>query len=342
MTIKKEINLAIVGTLSLRGKELQHTLDKIKFPIKKIKFLDPNVKEEYTHLTEFRGEAQIIQSIKKEHLYNMDLVFFTADYQTSINYCSLAKECKFRAIDLCEVFNSWEDIPLVVSGVNDNILKKEDYLIANPHPLSVILSTFLHFINQKFSLAKALAIAVQPASEYETQGIDELMNQSIGFLNLTKIPKSIFKEQIAFNLISQVGQLEEDGFTDSEKRINQEIRRILFLKDLPLSLCLIQAPVFHTYSIMVFVELNSNPQLSDLEDTLKKSSLFKTTPPKASPPSPITTAGKDEIYIGQIKKDQAIVDGFWFWLVADNLTRGSVLNAIEVAKKILSLDSLPV
>ncbi len=337
MKIKKDFNLAIIGSFSLKGKELKTTLENKKLPIRKIKFLDPEVEEDYSHLTEFRGEAQVIQSVKEEHLYNMDLVFFASDREISRKYCSLASKYDFTAIDLCGAFNSQEEIPLVVSGVNDNILKKENHIIANPHPLAIILSLFIYCLSKNFTLSKILVIAFQPASEYEKKGIDELMNQSIGFLNLAKIPKSIFKEQIAFNLISQVGELEKDGFTDIEKSIIGEIKRILPVKELPLTLRLIQAPIFHAYSLMIFVEYKSSPKISEIEDALKKSPLFQISSPSTTPPSPISTAGKDKIFVGQIKKDYAIPNSFWFWLVADNLTRGSVLNAVEVAEKLVSL-----
>jgi aspartate-semialdehyde dehydrogenase len=279
----------------------------------------------------------LIQSLKEENLYNIDLVFFASDVQTSKKYGSLASKYGFMAIDLCGAFNSQEEIPLVVSGVNDNILKKEDWIVANPHPLSIILSLFIHFLNKNSLLNKVLAIAFQPVSEYEKNGIDELMNQSIGFLNMSRIPKNIFKEQIAFNLISQVGRLEEDGFTDLEKNIVKEVRRIVRIKDFPLSLRLIHAPIFHGYSIMVFIECKTSPQISEIESILKKSSIFEISPIGSLPPSPISAVGKDKIFIDNIKKDSYIPNSFWTWIVADNLTRGSVLNAIEVAEKLLSL-----
>ncbi|MCP2621212.1 Asd/ArgC dimerization domain-containing protein, partial [Candidatus Aminicenantes bacterium AC-334-E05] len=149
--------------------------------------------------------------------------------------------------------------------------------------------------------------------------------------------KKIFKEQVAFNLISRVGKLEEDGFTDIERTVVKEIKRILSNESVPLSLSLIQAPIFHTYSILSFIEFIDSPTISDLENIFKKSSLFEITSPNETPPSPVSTAGKDKICIGQIKRDRVFSNSFWFWLVADNLTRGSVLNAVEVAEKLISI-----
>lgn len=312
-------------------------MENKNLPIKKIRFLDPKVKEEYSHLTDFKGEAQIIQSVKEEHLYNMDIVFFTSDTQISRKFCSLAKQYNFKAIDLCGTFNTQKEIPLIVAGVNDDILKKENYIIANPHPLAIILSIFIHSVSKSFNLNKILAVAFQPASEYEKSGIDELMDQSIGFLNLSKIPKKIFKEQIAFNLISRVGKIEEGGFTDIERSVIREVKRILPMKDIPLSLSLIQAPIFHTYSLLIFIEFKSSPTIPEIEDIFKKSPLFEITSPHETPPSPVSIAGKDKIFIGQIKKDYIFSNSFWFWIVADNLTRGSVLNAVEVAEKLISI-----
>ena len=337
MEKRRDINLAIIGTFSLKGRELKNTLENKNLPIKKIRFLDPEVKEEYSHLTDFKGEAQIIQSVKEENLYNMDIVFFTSDSETSKKYCSLAQQYNFRAIDLSGTFNAQKEIPLVVAGVNDSILNEENYIIANPHPLAIILSAFLHSLQKNFVLNRILVVAFQPASEYEKSGIDELMDQSIGFLNLSKIPKKIFKEQIAFNLISRVGKLEKDGFTDIERTVVKEIKRILSKDTMPLSLSLIQAPIFHTYSLLAFIEFKDSPTIPEIENIFRKSSIFEVTSPDETPPSPVSIAGKDKIYIGQIKKDNVFSNSFWFWLVADNLTRGSVLNAVEVAEKLISI-----
>jgi len=122
-----------------------------------------------------------------------------------------------------------------------------------------------------------------------------------------------------------------------EKQIKREVEQVLDKKQLPLTLSLVQAPVFHSYSLMVNVELDPQTELSALEDLFSKSPHFKFLQPSLSTPvSAVTAAGQDKIYLGQIKQDRALPGNFWLWLAGDNLTRGSALNAYEVIDKIIS------
>lgn len=334
----KKFKLAVVGPDSLRGKEIKSILSQEKIPLEKIDFFDADVKEEYSKLTQFRGEAKVIHHMESDSLQSADLVFLAADKEVNRKVGTLAKKKKFQVIDLSEAFNEQEEIPVVVAGVNDGIIqKKRPPLIANPHPVTVILSHLFHSVIQKFGLIKAVTFILQPVSAFENAGIHELIDQSVALLNSSTMSKRVFKEQIAFNLLSHTEKPEKDGFSPIEKQILKEIKRVLGDDEFPLSLSLIQAPVFHTYSIMTFLELKKKTDLQGLKDLFKESVFFKLYPPSIScPVSSISVAGKKKICIGQIKKEESFPNSFWVWTVADNLTRGSALNAFEIAKKIFS------
>ncbi|MBU1185713.1 MAG: hypothetical protein KJ908_02360, partial [Acidobacteria bacterium] len=200
------------------------------------------------------------------------------------------------------------------------------------------LSHFLHVAMNGADIREIVVTVLQPASAYLDDGIAELADQSTAFLGSLSSPRSKFKTPLAFNLVSQTESVDEEGVSASERRIHREVRRILGKEDLPLSLSLIQVPVFHTYGLMIYVRLGEERTLADLERLFDESPSFKKCGPGlACPVSSLTVAGKDEIYIGQIKKDPADDHAFWFWLVGDNLTRGSALNAYEIARKVIAL-----
>ncbi len=336
----KKLKLAIVGTDSLRSKEIISILGQERIPIEKIDFFDPGVEEQYGKLTQFRDEAKVIQHWESDSLYEADLVFLAADKEVNREIGTLAKKKKFQAIDLSETFKAEEGIPVVVAGVNDGVvLKKKPSLIANPHPVTVILSHLFHSVIQKFGLLKAVAFILQPASAFENAGISELIDQSLALLNSSTMSKKVFREQVAFNLLSHTEKPEKDGFSPAEKQIVREIKRVLRDDEFPLSLSLIQAPVFHTYSIMTFLETKKKTSLQGLKELFKENAFFKLYPPSIScPVSSVSVAGKKKICIGQIKKEESFPNSFWVWTVADNLTRGSALNAFEIAKKIISAE----
>jgi len=322
----------LIGVESFRGKEMKNVLERKKFPLDRIDFFDPGVEEEYSKLTEFRGEPRVVLPLEDTSIADSDLVFLASDEHTNREYGKLAAKSKFLAIDLNETFNSDEKVPLVVVGVNHKTaLKKTPSLIANPHPVTIILAHFLSVILQKFQPLIIAAFVLQPVSAFFEPGIEELADESFAVLSSSSVSKKTFKTQVAFNLFPDTAPMDENGFSSTEKQILSETRRVLGIRDLPLSLALIQAPVFHTYSIMIHLELKERTDISTLSDPFKKSVYFEVSPPSPSKPvSSLQVAGKDKIYIGLIKKEDTTPDKYWIWMVADNLTRGSALNAFEI------------
>ena len=326
--------LALVGSDSLKGKEILAVIEAKKFPLASFEFYDPAVEKEYSKLSQFRDEAKVVHALTPESLEGLDLVFLAADAKTNLAYGRLAAGKDFRALDLGENFNADPDVPLVVAGVNDAVLrKKKPPLIANPHPATIMLSHLLHSLQGGFGVAQAVAFVLEPVSAYAEEGIQELAEQSFALLGSSSMCKKVFPEQVAFNLLPRTAKPGKNGFSPLENRILAEVRRVLGPKDIPLSLSVILAPIFHTYSIMVHVELSRDIPAAEVEGHLRKNDNFRLPAAgDAGIVSPVTVAGKDRIYIGQIKKDTAIPRGFWIWIVADNLTVGSALNAYGIAR----------
>ena len=159
-------------------------------------------------------------------------------------------------------------------------------------------------------------------------------------MNGAALTKKLFKAQVAFNLLSQIEKTDECGFALKEKQVKQEVSRVFAAKKSPLSLSLVQAPVFHTYSILSYLELDKKTDIPHLENIFKRSSYFEFLPPSpACPVSSVTVSGKDKIHISQIKQEKSFPNSFWVWTVVDNLTMGSALNAIEIAQNMMCRDS---
>lgn len=337
MKQQRKIRMALIGTDSLKGKEIKRVLRKNISPNQSIEFFDPEVEEEYSKLTEFKGEPRVISPLNEEALKHLDLVFLAADKKINKKYGVLVSNKRFKAIDLSETFNMNTKIPVIVAGINDHIIKKENpRLIANPHPVTIVLSHLFDVLLSEFGLNKAISMILQPASAFGEPGIGELANQSLNIMNGAAFSKKVFKAQVAFNLLSQMGKTDKCGFADKEKQIKQEISRVFDNKKFPLSLSIVQAPVFHTYSILSYIELDKKTDIQQLENCFKQSSYFKFLPPSpACPVSSVTVTGKEHIHVSQIKKEEAFPNSFWIWTVADNLTLGSALNAYEIAQNML-------
>ncbi|GAG61006.1 unnamed protein product [marine sediment metagenome] len=334
MKKNKKIRWALVGTDTLQGKEIKKNLSLKEIPNLSLDFFDPEVEEEYSKLTEYKGEPRVILPLDEGALKNIDLVFLAADKKINKRYGALVSKQDFRAIDLTETFNTNLKIPVVVAGVNDRtILAKNPRLIANPHPATIVLSHLFHALMPELGLKKAIAMILQPASAFGEPGIGELANQSLDLMNGAALSKKLFKAQVAFNLLSQIEKTDECGFALKEKQVKKEVNRVFDMKKIPFSLSIVQAPVFHTYSILFYLELDKKADITQVENIFKQSSYFEFLPPSsACPVSSVTVSGKDKIHVSQIKKEKAFPNSFWIWTVADNLTMGSALNAIEIAQ----------
>ncbi|MCX7975416.1 MAG: Asd/ArgC dimerization domain-containing protein [Candidatus Aminicenantes bacterium] len=338
MTERKPFRVALVGTDSLRAQEIKNALAERRFPLTTIEFYDPEVETEYSKLTEFAAEPRVIHHLDFSLLEGLDLVFLAADEATNRRCGEMALERKFRAIDLHQTFSANESVPVVVAGVNDEIIIEQDaFLISNPHPVTIILSHLLHVLRPHFGLVRVLAFVMQPASAFGESGIEELANQSVSLLSSTSLKKKVFREQVAFNLLAPLDKAGPDGFTPDEKLIVGEVRRVLRAPQLPLSLSLIQVPVFHTYAIMTYFEFEQPVKVKQVEFLLQANSLFRlANAKKRLSVSSISVAGKDQIFIGQIKQEESFPSGLWIWAIADNLTLGSALNALEIARFIFN------
>jgi len=338
--MKKKLKLALIGTDSLRGREIKRVLEQKDFPFRSINFFDDDVGEEYGKLTEFRGEPKIIYPINEDTLDMADIIFLAADKEVNKRIIQEALPRGKWVIDLNETFAAEGDSRVIVAGINDNKIPMEvPRLISNPHPASIFLSHMIHLIDQNLGLRKSIAFILQPVSAFDVTGMDELANQSAELLGGNSLSKKVFKEQIAFNLLSHVDTTDKNGFTSVEKQIRSETKKIFENDKLPLSLTMVQAPVFHTYSIMIYIEVSEKAEIDDIRSLFNDSSYFHCfTNSDSCQVSSVSASGKNEIQIGEIKKDLDFPNGFWIWAIADNLTRGSALNGYEIASILNSIN----
>jgi aspartate-semialdehyde dehydrogenase len=224
MATKTKLKLALIGGDTLRGREFKDVLSRSDWETIDLEFYDPDVEEDYAKLTDFREEPRVVHAARPEDFAGKDLVFLAGSREGSRKIGKQGAKHKFRALDLSEAFNDDPAVPLVVAGVNDHLLAgKKTRLVANPHPVAVFLSHLFHLIIPEFGLAKAVSFVLQPVSAFDDPGIQELASQSAALLSGADPEKKIFKEQIAFNILSHTEKPDEHGFCTAE--LQMEIGR---------------------------------------------------------------------------------------------------------------------
>jgi aspartate-semialdehyde dehydrogenase len=336
-TKPRKPRLALVGSDTLRGKEILSVLSAKKFPAASFELFDPDVEEEYSKLSQFKDEAKVVHALTPAALEGLDLVFLASDAATNLRYGRLAAERDYQAVDLGETFNADEAVPLVVAGINDaGLKKKRPPLVANPHPAAIVLAHLLSTLRAGFGLARAVAVVLEPASAFAEEGIQELAEQSTALLGSGSACARVFPASLAFNLLARSERADPKGAIPLGARLASEVRRVLGPAEVPLSVSVILAPVFHTYSIMSHVELGREASAAELKSRFQANNIFRLQASGGERPvSPTAVAGKDHIHLGEIRKDPGLPRSFWLWAIADNLTVGSALNAYGIARALV-------
>jgi aspartate-semialdehyde dehydrogenase len=209
--------------------------------------------------------------------------------------------------------------------VNLEEILQDDGVLVSPHPIAIPIALILHQIATLSPVESCVATVVQPASEFEQEGVEELAAQTISVLNIQTVPKKIFDRQLAFNLYPASDHREE--------LIVSQVRAITDPKT-EVAMLTTQGTIFHGHTFSLFIRTKEQLTEEQILDA------FRNNPALALPEGDqqfgtIDAAGKDEVLIAEVRPDPAIRNGFWVWAVCDNLRRSSALNAVLLAEKVL-------
>lgn len=314
--------LGIVNPLTLVGTEVQTIVRERAFPHDKLVLLD-STGEDVGALTEAGDEPAVVAAISDIELEDLDLVFFCGPAAANHKWIERASDHKFVAIDLSQL-SSAEEGKLIVAGVNLDGVAEGDTILISPHPVTIPMALILHQIRSVTPVELCAATVVQPASEHEKKGVEELAAQTISVMNVSSVPKEVFDRQLAFNLYPATEH--------SEDLVERQIRTIIDSR-LELAMMITQGTIFHGHTFSAF--LRTREKL-DRDAIIKALSANKAIafPEGDQELGTIDAAGRDEVLIGEVRVEEG-ARGFWVWAVCDNLRRSAALNAVLIAEKVL-------
>jgi aspartate-semialdehyde dehydrogenase len=216
----------------------------------------------------------------------------------------------------------------VIAGINTDPITGKDKVLLSPHPVAIPIAFILQSILKLSPVSLAAASVIQPASEYDKAGVDELLEQIVRVLNVEDYPQKVFDRQLAFNLFPAAR-----GFEIEQYAVGQLHR--IFGRQHPISIALTQGSAFHGHSFSIFVqtELDVSPQ--DLLVEFRKSDVLLVGDPEETFGT-LDAGGKDQILIGRVARDPNLRSAYWIWAVVDNLRRSSALNAVLAAESVMA------
>jgi aspartate-semialdehyde dehydrogenase len=325
------VNIALFDSSTLVGKGIKTHLKRRRFPIGGIRAFDTGAVEAGGNLTEFDGEAMLAGRPDPDEMSQVDLAFFCGGPGTGEPFLEWPERGSFVAIDLTLSANRREGIPVVNAFVNPDSSKPRRGLLASPHPVSQMLSTFLAPLVRRFKVEDVVSMILQPASEAGQGGIEELYRQTVGVLNFTEVPKEQFGRVLAFNSFpASLGP----GNRLGEASIAREIASILGAPSFPHAVRVLLSPVFHCHSLLCRVKLHEVVELAKVRDAMTSQDGLR-HPERPEVATPAELAGEEGIFVVEVSADSSAPGSFWFWAVTDNLAAGTVENAVRVAEQLL-------
>ena len=339
-----KVNIAIVGATGAVGTKILEKLLERDFPVASIKLL-ASKRSAGTKITA-NGQNYIVEETVPESFDGIDIAFFSAGGSISEKFAHEAVKRGAVVIDNTSAFRMTEKIPLVVPEVNAGALGGHTGIIANPNCSTIQMVTALQPIRESFGLDRIIVSTYQAVSGAGSEAIDELESQSLRFENRSKTEASILPSAsaerhypIAFNAIPQIDSFDSSGYTLEELKMMNETKKIFDDQKLSVSATCVRLPVVTGHSESVYIEIGREEvSVEELHALLEKAPgvVVQDDPSKQLYPMPLFAEGKDEVFVGRIRKDPEHPAGFHLWIVSDNLLKGAALNSVQIAEALLN------
>lgn len=331
-------NIAILGATGVVGGEILSILEEKNFPYNSIKFL-ASAKSAGKDIV-FEGQTYKIEEATPDSFNGINIVLSSAGASTSKALAHEAIKRGAVVVDNTSAFRMDPDVPLVISGVNDDDLKNHKGLISNPNCSTSQLMLVLKPLHDAAKIKKMVVSTYQSVSGAGKSAIDELMNNTKTAVSNQESEPKVFKKQIAFNLIPQIDVFCDNGYTKEEMKLINETKKILHLpQETPITATAVRVPVFRSHSESVNVEFIKPLTPERAREILKDAYgvIVIDNPENYEFPTPLDAAHKDPVYVGRIRKDLASDNGIAMWVVADNLRIGAALNTVRIAEKLVKM-----
>ena len=334
----KKYNIAIVGATGAVGLELLGLMTERNFPVSNLLLLASS--RSAGKCLEFQGRKIVVQELNEKLFRNIDIAFFSAGSQRSLDYASIAAQNGVVVIDNSSAYRMDEDVPLVIPEINPRevALYNRKNIIANPNCTTAVMLMGIKPIHDLSGIKRIVATSFQAVSGAGAQAIDELSDQTRKWANSDKITSSIFPHQIAFNLIPHIDKFTGNGYTKEEMKLLNETQKILNDNNIMVTATTVRVPVFRSHCISVNVETESKVELTRVIEAYKSFPGLRVVdnPDKSLYPMPIESSGIDDCLIGRIREDYTIENGINFWISGDQLRKGAALNAIQIAEVLIT------
>ncbi len=338
---EKKYNVAIAGATGAVGEKMREILFQRNFPVSQVRYMASS-RSKGKKLP--WGNTQIeIEDLSEADFKGVDIALFSAGGSRSQEHAPRAAAEGAVVIDNSSAFRMEEGVPLVVPEINGREIEKHKGIIANPNCSTIQMVMALKPIYDYAGIRRVVVTTFQSVSGSGISAIKELERQSRNVLEGTTEQCEVFPYPIAFECLPQIPNSDafgKNGYTSEEMKLLHETRKIIGDDKIAVTMTTVRVPVFlsHCESVNVETEKEITPEKTrELLDSFPGVKVLD-DPSKQLYPLARKSAGKDEVFVGRIRKDESIQYGLNMWVVSDNIRKGAALNAIQIAEYMAKKD----
>ena len=337
MNKKERYNVVVVGVGAV-GVEMLKVLRQRKFPIDKLVVLARSKRDITVDCNTYS-----VKAISGELFDGMDIALFAGtegEKGASLTFGKAVASKGVVVIDNGADFRMDPDVPLVIPEVNPEDIKSHRNIIANPNCSTIQMVAVLAPIHKLARIRRIIVSTYQSVSGTGRAAIGELKKQVQDYTNGKEITGfEAYPYQIAFNAIPHIGSFGDMGYTTEEWKMVKETHKILHDDTIEITATTVRIPVFYAHSESVYIETEKELFVEEITSVLKDAQGISiiddisANPPQY--PMPLLAEGKDDTYVGRIRKDPFKKNGINMWVVSDNIRKGAALNAVQIAEELI-------
>lgn len=330
----KQYRIAVVGATGMVGRTFLKVLEEFNLPVSKYK-LFASARSAGKKLTLLGQEYTVEELTEQSFDEGFDLALFSAGAGISKKFAPIAATHGCVVIDNSSQWRMDPKVPLVVPEVNPGDLKWHNGIIANPNCSTIQAMLPLKVLHDRYGIRRVVYSTYQAVSGAGVKGWDDLANGARAFaegkegVELQKFPYPIFS-----NCIPHIDVFMEDGYTKEEHKMIDETHKILGDDSIRITATTVRVPVFNGHSESINVELTKPYDLADVRRAMSEMEGLVLYDDVAHDVYPLASVacGRNEVYVGRLRRDESVENGLNLWCVADNIRKGAAANAVQIAR----------
>ena len=328
-------SVAIVGATGAVGRIIRQMLEERELPLKQIKFL-ASARSAGTQLT-FKGKTYTVEELRPEAFEGVQLAIGSTPDPIARDFVPWALERNCVVVDESGAWRMDPKARLVVPEVNPEALENHEGLIASPNCSTTQMVVAMKPLHDAARIKRVVVSTYQATSGAGVEGMRELDEASQAHLSGQPYQNRTFAHPIAFNLIPQIGSPKHEGYTSEEMKMVWETQKIFGDDTIQVCPTCVRVPVANCHSESILVETERPLSVEEARSLFEAAPGILVQDDLASGvyPLPAACGGRDEVFVGRIRKDISSPNGIAFWCVSDNLRKGAATNAVQIAELLI-------